>query len=315
VMAAAGDYRQREENLLTLEYSPRFFLFTDQSRNNSIDHEALLSGQWRPGAWKFGLQQTYQNFSGALVDVGNRVDREIYGTALEATYELSPKTSFELDGYQTINDFERLISYNEWLVRGWMDYELTPLLKAGAGLSAGWVDVDEGANQTYQQALGRISYTLTELVTVRASAGGEIRQFQGDKDDRFNPVFALGATYKPLENTMLSLDAYRRSQASVVFQNQNYTTTGFSGNIRQVLFENYAVYLTGGYENSDYTSNTTGVAAPREDNYFHVQVGADWQILDRGTLGIFYQFRNNNSTDPNHDFDNNQVGLNFAFRF
>src|SRR5439155_3863109 len=121
--------------------------------------------------------------------------------------------------------------------------------------------------------------------------------------------FTLGATYRPLENTAIKLDAYRRSQTSVVLKDQNYTTTGFSAGVRQLLFENYAVNLTGGYEASDYTSNRPGVAATRNDKYFFIQIGLDWNPMDRVTVGAFYQYRDNDSSDPHHSFNNHQVGL------
>src|SRR5438105_1242317 len=153
MLMGIGDYREKEANLLSLSYLPSVILFTDQTQNNAIDHDALLQAQWRPGAWKFGLQQAYQKYSGAVVDVGNRVNRQIYTTGLQANYEISPRTSVELDGRQSINDYQHLRSYNEWIVSGWVDYEVMPLLKAGLGLTGGFVDVHEGANQTYQQAL------------------------------------------------------------------------------------------------------------------------------------------------------------------
>jgi hypothetical protein len=94
-------------------------------------------------------------------------------------------------------------------------------------------------DQTYVQILARLTYSLTELVDLRASAGGELREFRSEQKDRLNPVFTLGATYRPLPNTSIFLDAYRRSQASAVATDQNYTTTGFSASVRQILYDNY----------------------------------------------------------------------------
>src|SRR2546426_718556 len=65
VMAAVGDYRAREENLLTLQYTPSFIFFTDHTSQNAIDHEAFLNGQVRSGPLVISLKQGYQNLSGA----------------------------------------------------------------------------------------------------------------------------------------------------------------------------------------------------------------------------------------------------------
>ena len=42
VTLGLGDYREQAGNFLSLDYTPNVILFTDQSRNDAIDHEALL---------------------------------------------------------------------------------------------------------------------------------------------------------------------------------------------------------------------------------------------------------------------------------
>ena len=66
-----------------------------------------------------------------------------------ATDEVSPRTSFGLEGRQSVNHYEHLTSYNEWILGGWMDYEVMPLLRTGLGFNAGFVDVQPGANQSF----------------------------------------------------------------------------------------------------------------------------------------------------------------------
>ena len=318
ILIGAGDYAAREENLVSLEYTPSFILFTDHSDNNAVDHEVYLNGQWRPGRLTMQLRQAFQDFSGAVIDVGGRVDRRIYTTDILGRYEISPKTDVELEGRQVISDYDRLLDYNEWLARAWADYKLTELVKLGAGVSAGWVDVSHSVNQTYQQALLRASYRVTELVDLRGSAGLEFRQFQGDQDSRTDGVFSLGGTYRPRESTTFNIDGYRRPNTSVVLLNRNYIATGISAGVRQTFAEVYAVYGSLGYENSDYVK-TDSVAAPeREDNYFFGRVGMDWQPWERLTVGVFYHYRENNSTTPGpdrFDFDNHQIAMNFELRF
>jgi hypothetical protein len=318
ILIGAGDYAVREENLLSLEYTPSFILFTDNSDNNAVDHEVYFNAQWRPGRLTMILRQAFQDFSGAVIDVGDRVDRRIYTTDLLGRYEISPKTDVELEGRQVISDYDELLDFNEWLVRSWADYKITELLKLGAGVSAGWVDVSDSVNQTYQQALVRAFYKVTELVDARASAGIEFRQFDGDEDSRTDGIFSLGGTYRPRDTTTLNVDAYRRPNTSVVLLNRNYISTGISGGVRQTFLERYAVYGTLGYENSDYV-RTDSVSAPdREDNYFFGRVGFDWQAWEHLTIGAFYHYRENNSDTPGpdqYDFDNHQVALNFDLRF
>ena len=61
--------------------------------------------------------------------------------------------------------------------------------------------------------------------------------------------------------------------------------------------------------------NIRSFARVRNDNYFFGQLELDANLMDRLTVGVFYQYRNNDSTDANRTFDNHQVGLNVGYRF
>jgi len=313
VMVGAGDYRQGIENWMTLDYAPNFLLFTDQSANNAIDHDARLALQRAMGPLTLSLQQGVQAFSGNVADVGNRVNRQIYTTEAVAHYEFSPKTSAELTGRQQINDYNGFSDFNEWQFGGWVDYASTPKVKFGVGLIGGWLDVQNSANQQYQQLQARVTYSASEKVELSASAGGELREFDGGMN-RATPVFSLGMKYKLREETTLSLDTYRRNQNSVSLANQNYNTTGVSAGVRHQFQEKYTAHLTAGYENADYIG-TVGNAAARNDDYYFVRSGLDAKLIDHLTAGIFYQYRKNSSSLAGFGFYNHQVGVNVAFSY
>jgi hypothetical protein len=314
LMLGSGDYVGEQANFLTLFYAPSFILFTDNTDEDAVDHDARMRAVLMEGPWKVTLDQRFQALSGAQVDVGDRVDRNVYATHLALQYEISPKTTLEVTGRQLINDYDRLSDFNEWNAGVAADYAITPKVKLGLGVVGGWLDVDGSANQTYQQVLLRASYTLTEKVMATGAIGAEFRQFQGDEDNRTSGVFDLGVTYRPWVNTAVRVEGYRRNQNSVVLADQNYTATGFSAGVRQMFRDKYAVSLAGGYENADYDATSTSVNANREDNYFLVRVGFDWTVIDRLTFGAFYQYRQNDSNTP-FEFTNNQVGLAAAYQF
>ena len=320
VLLAAGDYRQKEENLAAVQYSPTFLLFTDQSGNNAVDHDAQARVQFHPAKWTLQLYQGFQRYSGSVADAGRRVSRSIYTTEGSARYELSPKTSVEVRGRQSIIDYDEgasapVAGYNQWEAGAFVDYWVTPKFRVGPGINAGWVDVPSSRNQTYQQLVARASYSVTEKVEFNGTLGEELREFQGDHGNRWNPVFSLGVAYKPAENTLMTLDAYRRDETSVALVNQNYTLTGFGAAVHQNFAVLYTASLAGGYYHAAYHSTAQGVSAPRRDDYFYVRVGADWNATGRFTVGAFYQFRNNDSTSTGFSFNNNQVGLNASYRF
>jgi hypothetical protein len=315
LILGAGDYLQKEENWLTIDYSPSFILFTNHDGNDAIDQDARLNFEWRPASWVFGVKQAYQKLSGAVVEVGNRVSRSIYDTDLYIRYDLSSKTSFELDGDQSINDYDSpLFSYKVWTVAGWMDYWITPKIKLGSGATGGFVDISQNPDQTYEQLLLRAEYDATENLSIHGSVGGELREFQSGRSDRFNGIFSLGSIYNVGENTILSADAYRRTESSLIATDQNYMVTGASVGVSQVIDDKYTLRLTGGFDHSDYYATAPDVNTNDSYDYFFIRTGIDCQFASQFVAGFFYQYQQSESSRINA-FSNNLTGITLAYHF
>lgn len=323
VLIGGGQYDDPRGTYLTLDYRPDIVLYTDQDEFNSVDHWANFVGQKRWEKLTLGLGQAFQSGVGGYTEALNRVDRTVYVTTVRALYDLSDKTSFELNGLQNISEYNwdvteapnRVPGFNQWEGQAWMNWQATPKFNAGVGGSAGWRDVQQAVNQTYQQALVRGTYVLTDKTRFDAKVGMEFQQYQAGGDRGPQLVFDVNGTYRPWDRTLFRLGAYRRNQNSVVVAGQNYTATGFRASVRQQMWRKLAVTVTGGYEESDYYA--TGGTAPinRNDQYYYLGPALDYAITERWFLGVFYRYRSNDSTVPSSDFDNNQAGLRSGFRF
>ena len=69
------------------------------------------------------------------------------------------------------------------------------------------------------------------------------------------------------------------------------------------------------YDHSDYEPTTRGVQTDRADDYFLLRCGLE-AILGRSwSLGVFYQYREDISSDENYSFNNNQVGIQAAWGY
>ena len=329
VTVGVGDYRERQGNLLQVEYTPSFVLYTDNSDLSTINHAASGEGQWKQGPWQANLSQGYQHLFDTSLDAGGFLGRDIFTTALRGEYEISPKTSLEVNGRQLFNcviqDNNATTagnSFKEWVGEVFGNYIASPKLKLGLGFTAGWTDNQRSVDGTYQQIVARAIYTWTEKLSVEASAGGQIQQFsefEGEKqDNRFNGIFSAGATYRPVEKTVVGLGVYRRDGSSISLDNQAYTATGFDVIVRQTITDRFVVGVSGGYAFSDYYSTIKTGTADRQDNYWRMQLNLDFQLMEQLTAGVFYQYRQDDSSGSTADsfsFKNNQVGLNVAYRF
>jgi len=322
----AGDYQEFQDNLLLLSYTPSLNFFTHNSKENAVDHDAKIAGRYISGRWTFSLQQTYIQRHDPTVDANTRVDRDYWTTDAGARFELSPKTALDIFGTAAFVEngeastptatIEKLC-YNDFSGGVGLDYAITPKVTVGPAFKAGWLDYKDtgtslNTDQTYQQGLVRVNYLTTEKVKIRASAGVEFRQFDdptvsGD-DSEVNPVLELGATYRPLEQTFLNLDAYRREQPSQS-QSGNYSATGFALGVRQTFREFYAINLRTGFEFLDYD------VGDREDCYYFGRLAFEWQPTDKIVGSVWYQYRQNDSDQAVSEYDNNQFGLTLAYRF
>jgi hypothetical protein len=250
-----------------------------------------------------------------VVEVGDRVERESYDTHFHARYEYSPKTAFELDASQSINDYPApFFSYNLWTVSAWADYWITPKIKLGLGALGGLMTISGNPGQSYEQALARAEYDMSENVEFQGFAGGERREFDGGFPVKWNYTFSLGANVQVTPNTGLSFNAYRRDENSLIAVGQNYTVTGLSASVRQVVFAKYTLSLTGGYDHTDYYT-TEAVAGTRlRYDYFFVRPSLICQITNQFVLELFYQYQKNDSQAGNA-FVDDQAGLQLTYHF
>ena len=131
----------------------------------------------------------------------------------------------------------------------------------------------------------------------------------------FGPVFSLAGSYAPAEGTSFTLEGHRRQQNSAVINGANFITTGGSLGARQRLRDSLFGTASFSYDHSDYEPTTRGVQTNRRDDYFLLRCGLE-AILGRSwSLGVFYQYREDISSDDNYSFNNNQVGIQAAWGY
>ena len=342
ILAEAGD-RSAGEKFLSLDYAPNILKFTEHDEFDAVDHSAQLRGLLPFAKLTLGGSAGFQQLSTPEIELGIRVKRDLYTLALTSSYEVSPKTSLELNGSYHETDYgdRRFISSQEWTGQAWVNNQISSKVNVGFGLVGGLLQQDQGPSQIYERVLFRAIYTLTYKLDLTASVGGEWRQYQPFSHvtgirivitptstntfpvvtqekaaSRFSPVFDIGATYRPREGTSLKLLAYRRDQNSPTIAGYNYLTTGISVSVRQRFWERFAVSFGGSLENSSYHSDLQNQTLDHDDNYYGVNAGLDALITQRWTAGVVIQHRSSDSNKPYGTiFKDNQVVLQTSYSF
>ena len=326
-----GDMEGRNENYVRLDYMPSIILYADHSNENAVSHLIELEGQYRFSRLTLNLFQGVYILDGtnlnsivdttglfANLDTSTFTRLNLFTTRLRANYELTAKLFLtgEVDAW--VYDYPDPGFISSEMISGglYINYVVTPKLTIGAGGTFGynWVD-NPSTDQTFEQANFRLNYQVTGKLGLSASAGVEIRQFDDQRGDYVSPVFELGGIYQPFDGTTITLAAGRRALNSGVFEDQDFWTTYIVGRFQQRLFRRVYFGLAGGYENSDYFATTSGVNAPRNDDYFFISPSIDVLITRWVSVGAYYLHREDNSNIDFFSFDNNQVGLRATFRF
>jgi uncharacterized protein (PEP-CTERM system associated) len=111
------------------------------------------------------------------------------------------------------------------------------------------------------------------------------------------------------------LEGHRRQQNSAVISGANYTSTGVSMSARQRLRERLFGTLALTYNHSDYESRSDEVETDRRDDYYLLRCGLEAILGQSWSIGLFYQYREDISTDERYSFNNNQVGIQAAWGF
>ena len=160
------------------------------------------------------------------IPLGNGARTETDGLDLAASYRLSrwQDTAGVFTFYAAAN-----LLFN---------YKYSPKLAFGIGAGGGYNWVDIGPNETFEQGLLRVQYQLTGKISLNATAGVEVRQFDssdnsGSRGNRVSGVYEIGAVYQPFDGTVITLRGSSRVLNSAIVADSDFLATNILLGVRQ----------------------------------------------------------------------------------
>ena len=307
-------------NFLKIDYHPTFNLYAKNSHLDVVDEYANAQYAHQFGKLTLSLEQNYQKLSQPTIEdtaVGELVHRDIYQTNFLASYIYSDKLSTYGSIHQIISDYQSHLytSSNEWNGEYYFLYQLLPKLSIGAGPKIGYIDIDRAENQAYQQALIHLFYPATGKLSFSAAFGGEVREYTGSGPTRVTPILDAAASYRPFDSMTISLSASRHDIVSNSQVGQNYTASNVTLSVRQRLVQVVYFTLTGGYQNDSYTGGGTSTGPKREDDFFFVSTGLEWNSKDLFVVDASYQYSRDDSTAQIFSFDENRFTVSGTVKY
>src|SRR5438876_5410339 len=314
-------------NYLTFDYIASVYFFAEQTERDTVEHLIHLAAQHDFGHLVLGISQdlrildgtTLNNLSNttgvqANTDVGGPSRENTYTTTVNATYDLTGKLFLSGQISYAMYDYETLISSRQASANLFINYVYSPKLVIGLGATGG-VNSSDGpaSDETFEQMNVRANYIVSGKISLSLSAGLEFRQF-GDGDS-VSPVYEIAGTYRPFENTIITIAGSRRTVSSASLAGQDYTDTNISLTFSQRLFSRVNLSLGVGYQNLDYLSATTGASTARNDDYFYIEPSIDLDITRYWSIGFYYLYRQDSSTLALFSFYDNQFGIRSSLTF
>ncbi len=337
---------------LTADYTLGAVFFTDNSDENSINHNGKLQLDWRGARTSVGFRLGVENDSGTSIDATDRVRRTSYSAGLQTHFAYSEKVSADLNADYRRSYYEDLIGGQDYGAQTYVNYQLTPKVTLGLGGGFAFSEVETGRTQTSENISMRASWVATGKLTMEGTLGVGFYQFSDDEPDSVAPVaslratyvatqkltfsgdvgvgvtrydsggsslsptFNLDATWAMYEGTVFTFNAHSRVFNSVIFTDQNYTSTGFVFGVTQNLGIRFVAFVTAGYEHLEYTAESSDVEADRQDDYFFARFGLQWHAFQRCSFGIFYEFSENSSQGQEaRDFRRDRAGIQMSVVF
>jgi len=318
-------------NSASLTYRPSVALFLDNSQDDNVQHIIRLQGSHSFGRLSLLLSQDLQILDGsdlstlsdqtghnANIDVGGRTRHDIFRTTLNGSYQLTGKLFLSSDANLSVDDYpgpqigSKSVSGDLFL-----NYQYREKIVFGLGGTGGYNTVDGATpDQVYEQANFRVGYNTTAKTNLAATVGLEFRQFANNSRGVYvSPVYTLSASYQPFEGTSISLVGSRHTSNSASLAGQDYAETQVNLAVSQRFLQRSSLGIAAGYENAEYFSTISGIAATRSDNYYFIEPTFDISITRFWTAGAYYLRRQNASSLDPFSFYDNQIGFRTVLTF
>jgi hypothetical protein len=302
-----------EGSYLLLDYTPSFVVFLENDDEHSFDQDARLEARWQLSKLSVAAMARFVSAHETNTELNARIEHTGVSAGLAARYQFGERMSAELGAYFSDDEYEQASGNTEYRGEGFVNYEVSPLLRFGVGVSFGIVEVEEASKQTFERVLARGTYSLSEKVEAVVQGGVEWRQSDGAGEDRTNPIWEVELIYTPAELTRVSVDVYRRVLSSISQPEDFVETTGVALRFARTLRTGLRLTAEGGYRLSEYTDSTGG--PERSDDYFYARLALLYNFAAWGSAGVSYEYRNNDSSRQTSSFANNQLALEVSVTF
>ena len=302
--------------LLGATYSGSASWLMSSPKQRAYEQNIGGGGEWTTGRLKTALRLGFQSNRNGSLDAGARVGSRVSYAGGTVSYQISAKTNAELGADVTKANFNGLLESREYRTEQYLNYQYSPKLQIGLGSTQGLAEAGSSRPQTYVQGGLRAVAQPTAKLGFMVSVGNEWRHFDSGQPGTTAPVFSTGVGWQATGKTSFSIEARRRTFASVALASQNYQSTNVALAVHETLTATLNASLSLGLEDAKYSASSPGVQSNRSDQYVFSHLGLNWLIRRNCSLGTFYEWSQNDSKgDQSQPFHRNRIGVSLSVSF
>ena len=298
----------------TLDYTPTWTFYSNPHFRNTLDHTVSLSGGAVYEDWVLRLSQSYSASSAPLVETGAQTGQDTHSTGINASRRLGNAMSLDLGVGQSFRFTEGFSSSREWSTMNWLNYQFWPRLTAGLGLGGGYVNMNDGADMSYEQGQVRIVWRATDKLSLQLHGGVEDRQIlRTGSADLLNPLYGVAIQYEPFDTTRVSFTVDRTVTTSL-FGSEAAENTRLNAHLNQRLFGHFFLDLGASYNTVSYATGLA-VGSTRQDDSYSFDARISCVVWRRVTVAVSGLYSSNSSSATGYGYNSKQFGIELGYQY
>lgn len=288
--------------------------YTNAAFRDTFGQTARLAGYVTVDDWHLHLSHTYTSDDTSRTETGRQTRQELNTTTVGLVRAFGEHWASETSLTRETRLVVDAPDAREWRVLQGINWNVIPAVTVSAGATAGWLIVDPGADLAYVRPAAQIGWRPGPKLTLTAEAGAERRwRTSGERAPHTHPVGALGAAYRPIEQTEFTLRA-EESLAASYFENQLDRQRLWTAALRQRLLGKIIAQIEHGEQRTHFLDTGAPDRTLRRDVTRSWQLTVSARVLRRGNLAFFWRSGRNHSSGD-YAYHARQTGAAFSFAY
>lgn len=315
-----GDFQEKAEDYIALEYQPSYEKFFENPGQSHFNQNLAASGKATFSRYSTDFDLEYiQNNQPNATQTGRQGYRNL-SFAWNNSYYVGAKTFVSATLSASNQNYDSGQNYTTYSVAPQLGYAYSPKTTIFAGPYAGIAFIGDGATQTFQGATLGLTYDTLRKLSFQGSVGVQARQFQGlenaGNSNFLTPIFNISAVWKPVDTTTIQLAFNRDVQISDLSQGLTYTITGGGVSWDQRIATKFSFQLNAQYQYLDYQQNPLIYPEGRRDQYILFRPTLSYRFFGgQASVSIYYQRQQRTSDLAFNSYSINIYGFQLLYRF